>query len=150
MKKVVYICHPFRGDIAANRERVRRICTAVKRDYVPLAPHLMLPAYIDEATERDLALEHGLALLRAADEVWVCLPAAQGSAQAGGPCVSEGMAGEIAEASRLGLPVYRIDVDWLLTRGGSDRYAKVPWACAPAQTAAAHLPHVRSRFEEGE
>jgi hypothetical protein len=103
MKRVVYICHPFRGDVAANRERVRRLCAAVKRDYVPLAPHLMLPSYIDEATERDLALEHGLALLRGADEVWVC-----------GPCVSEGMAGEIAEALRLGVPVYRIDVRSLL------------------------------------
>ena len=120
--KVVYICHPFRGDIAANRDRVRRLCAAVKRNYVPLAPHLMLPAYIDEATERGLALEHGLALLRGADEVWVC-----------GPRVSEGMAGEIAEASHLGLPVYRIDVDWLLTRSGPDRYAKVPWPHAHAR-----------------
>jgi len=139
MKKVVYICHPFRGEVAANRDRVRRLCAAVKRDYVPLAPHLMLPAYIDEATERSLALEHGLALLRGADEVWVC-----------GPRVSDGMAGEIAEASRLGLPVYRIDVDWLLTRSGSDRYAKVLWACAPAQTVVPGLPHVRSRFGERE
>jgi hypothetical protein len=101
--KVVYICHPFRGDVAGNREHVRRICAAVKRDYVPLAPHLMLPAYIDESTERDLALEHGLALLRGADELWVCADA-----------VSEGMAGEIAEALRLGVPVYRIDVRSLL------------------------------------
>ncbi|MFQ5845584.1 MAG: hypothetical protein ACE5JG_11420, partial [Planctomycetota bacterium] len=107
MTKVVYICHPFRGDIAANRERVRRICAAAKRDYVPLAPHLMLPAYIDEATERDLALEHGLALLRGADELWVCADD-----------VSDGMAGEIAEARRLGVPVYRIDVEALLSRTG--------------------------------
>jgi len=114
MTKVVYICHPFRGDIAANRERVRRICAAVKRDYVPLAPHLLLPAYIDEATERDLALEHGLALLRGADEMWVCADD-----------VSEGMAGEIAEALRLGVPVYRIDVGSLLSRVGRDHYAKV-------------------------
>ena len=114
MTKVLYICHPFRGDIAANRERVRRICAAVKRDYVPLAPHLLLPAYIDEATERDLALEHGLALLRGADEMWVCADD-----------VSEGMAGEIAEALRLGVPVYRIDVRSLLSRVGRERYGKV-------------------------
>jgi hypothetical protein len=114
MTKVVYICHPFRGDVAANRERVRRICAAVKRDYVPLAPHLLLPAYIEEATERDLALEHGLALLRGADEMWVCADD-----------VSEGMAGEIAEARRLGVPVYQSDVDALRSRVGRDRYAKV-------------------------
>jgi hypothetical protein len=114
MTKVVYICHPFRGDVAANRERVRRICAAVKRDYVPLAPHLLLPAYIDEATERDLALEHGLALLRGADELWVCADP-----------VTDGMAGELAEARRLGVPVYRIDVDALRSGGGRDHYAKV-------------------------
>jgi hypothetical protein len=114
MTKVVYICHPFRGDIAANRERVRRICAAIKRDYVPLAPHLLLPAYIDEATERDLALEHGLALLRGADELWVCANR-----------VTDGMAGEIAEARRLGVPVYRIDVDALRSGVERDRYAKV-------------------------
>jgi hypothetical protein len=114
MTKVVYICHPFRGDVAANRERVRRICAAVKRDYVPLAPHLLLPAYIDEATERDLALEHGLALLRGADELWVCADP-----------VTDGMAGELAEARRLGLPIYRIDVDALRSGVGRERYAKV-------------------------
>jgi hypothetical protein len=114
MTKVVYICHPFRGDVAANRERVRRICAVVKRDYVPLAPHLLLPAYIDEATERDLALEHGLALLRGADEMWICADD-----------VSEGMAGELAEARRLGLPIYRIDVDALRSGVGRERYAKV-------------------------
>lgn len=114
MTKVVYICHPFRGDIAGHRERVRRICAAVKRDYVPLAPHLMLPAYIDEATERDLALEHGLALLRGVDELWICTDP-----------VSEGMAGEITEALRLGIRAYRIDVDRLLASSGPGRYAKV-------------------------
>lgn len=110
MTKVVCICHPF-----------RLICVAVKRDYVPLASHLLLPAYIDEATERDLALEHGFALLRGADEMWVCAKS-----------VSEGMAGEIAEALLLGVPVYRIDVGWLLVRSGHDRYAKVRWEHAPA------------------
>ncbi len=39
MKKVVYICHPFRSDAAANGERLRRLWAAVKGHYVPLAPH---------------------------------------------------------------------------------------------------------------
>jgi len=92
--KVVYLCHPFSGDIAVNCERVRRFCLAVKREVVPIAPHLMLPRYIDEATERDLALRHGLALLRLADEVWVLSDR-----------VSPGMHGEIVEARKLGIPV---------------------------------------------
>jgi hypothetical protein len=64
--------------------------------------------------ERGLALEHGLALLRGADEMWVCADD-----------VSEGMAGEIAEALRLGVPVYRIDVGALRSWVGWERYAKV-------------------------
>jgi len=79
----------------------------------------MLPAYIDEATERDLALEHGLALLRGADELWVCAEP-----------VSEGMAGEIAEVRRLGVPAYRVDVRSLLSRVGRERYGKVPYTHA--------------------
>lgn len=94
------------------------MCAAVKRDYVPLAPHLLLPASIDEATERDLALEHGLALLRGADELWACADD-----------VSAGMAGEIVEARRLGVPVYRIDVRSLLTRAGRERMGPARMGC---------------------
>jgi hypothetical protein len=69
--KVVYLCQPFSGDVATNCEQVRRFCPAVKPEVVPIAPHLLLPHYIDEVTERELALRHGLALLRLADEVRV-------------------------------------------------------------------------------
>ncbi len=93
-KKIIYICHPFRGDIAENQERVRQICKSIKDEYVPLAPHLLLPHYLDEETERDLALLHGLALLRGADELWIV-----------SENISEGMQGEIQEAKRLGIPV---------------------------------------------
>ena len=56
MRNLVYICHPFRGDSAGNAERVRRICETLKRHCVPLAPQLLLPSFIDEATERELAI----------------------------------------------------------------------------------------------
>jgi hypothetical protein len=93
MKKVIYVCHPFRGDPAANAERVRRICKVLKKDCVPLAPQLMLPAYINESTERDLAIAHCLRLVAAADEVRV-----YGE-------ISEGMRVEIDEARRLRIPI---------------------------------------------
>ncbi len=93
MVKLAFICHPFRGDPASNAERVRLICAALKRECVPLAPHLLLPAYIDEATEREVALAHCLRLVAAADEVRVY----------GEP--TEGMQLEVAEAQRLGIPV---------------------------------------------
>jgi hypothetical protein len=62
---------------------------------VPIAPHLILPAYIDESTERELALDHCLRLVAVADEVLVF----------GSP--TEGMRLEIAEARRLGIPVVK-------------------------------------------
>jgi hypothetical protein len=67
---------------------------APKSDYVPLAPHLLLLHYLNEETERELALLHGLALLRGADELWIV-----------SDVISEGMQGEIEEAKRLGIPV---------------------------------------------
>ena len=97
MRRLVYVCHRYRGDPADNVERVRRICEALKHDFVPLAPHLLLPAFIDEATERELALAHCLRLVAAADEVRVY----------GAP--TEGMRLEIAEARRLGIPVVFVD-----------------------------------------
>jgi len=71
VKKIVYVCHRFTGDPAGNVERVRRIAEALKHECVPLVPHLLLPAYVDELTERSLALTHCLRLVAAADEVRV-------------------------------------------------------------------------------
>jgi hypothetical protein len=95
--RLVYICHAFRADPAGNAERVRRICEQLKHHCVPLAPHLLLPGFIDEATERDLALQHCMRLVAACDEVRVY----------GAP--THGMQLEIAEASRLGVPVVVVD-----------------------------------------
>ena len=77
----------------SNRERVRQICEGLKDKCVPLAPQLMLSAYINEATERDLAIAHCLGLVATADELLVY----------GEP--TEGMQLEIAEARRLEIPV---------------------------------------------
>ena len=91
--RIVYICHAFQGDPVGNIEQVRRIAEGLKHDYVVIAPHLMLPHFIDEATERPLALAHCVRLVAAADELRVY----------GEP--TAGMALEIAEAQRLGIPV---------------------------------------------
>ena len=103
--RLVYICHPFAGDPAGNAERVRRICEELKHECVPLAPHLLLPSYIEEATERDLALRHCLRLLAACDEVRVY----------GEP--TAGMRLEIEEAKRLGVPVVAANQDSVTMSG---------------------------------
>ena len=97
IRKLVFICHAFRNDRAGNAERVRRICEALKNDCVPLAPQLTLPAFIDEATERELAIVHCLRLVAAADELRVY----------GEP--TDGMRLEIGEAMRLGIPVVFVE-----------------------------------------
>ena len=94
--RLVYICHPFANDPPGNAERVRRICEELKHRCVPLAPHLLLPAYFDETTERDLALRHCLRLVAACDELAVY----------GEP--TAGMQLEIAEARWLGISVTQV------------------------------------------
>ena len=90
----VFVSHPFSANPTENVARVRRIARGIAQDGdVPLAPHLLLPQFIDEPTERELALRLCLRLVALTEEVHVY----------GEP--SEGMHLEIAEAERLGIPV---------------------------------------------
>ena len=60
---------------------------------MPVVPPLYLPQFLDEATERDIAIACCLKLVSVCDELHV-----YGE-------VSEGMRQEIAKANRLGIPV---------------------------------------------
>ena len=94
--RTVYVCHPFSADVVGNGRRVTAIARGlVIKGCLPLAPQIYLPRFVEEDTERDLALRLCLDLLALADEVRVY----------GEP--SEGMRLEIAEASRLGIPIVR-------------------------------------------
>ncbi len=89
-RPVVYICSKYRGDVDKNTYRARLYSRlAVDMGYIPLAPHLLLPQYISEHTERDLALFMGLVLLKKCEEIWVC-----------GREISEGMQMEIKAATK--------------------------------------------------
>ena len=91
----VYVCHPFAGDVPGNTTRVRAICRALADSgFLPVAPHLYLPRFLDEATERERALAVCLELVAACDEVRVY-----------GGTVTAGMMREIERAEALGLPV---------------------------------------------
>jgi hypothetical protein len=91
----VYVAHPYSNDPAGNVERVRAICRAVVAEgHVPIAPHLFLPAFVDEATERDLALRLCLELVEGCDALWFY-----------GTCISPGMEREISAAQVRGIPV---------------------------------------------
>jgi hypothetical protein len=98
---LVYIASPFAGDTARNIERAREYCRfAVCKGYIPLAPHLHYPQFMDDgnAAQRKLGLRFALILLGKCDELWVC-----------GDRISDGMSREIAKAKRRGMPIRYLD-----------------------------------------
>jgi hypothetical protein len=98
--KRVFVCSPYRGDVAANVEIARAACREVLRQRdAPLAPHLHYPDLLDDEVpdERALGMSAGRAWLLAADEVLVVGP------------VSPGMREEIDLARARGIPVRHAD-----------------------------------------
>lgn len=91
----VYVAHPYSDDPVGNVRRVRAICRAVVDEgHVPIAPHLFLPAFVDEATERDLALRICTEFVTCCDALWFY-----------GTRISPGMEREISAAQAHGIPV---------------------------------------------
>ncbi|MCC8073677.1 MAG: DUF4406 domain-containing protein [Clostridiales bacterium] len=71
-KKLVYICSRFADDTFGNTKKARKYCRfAAKCGVVPVAPHLLFPQFLNETTQRALAMELDLTLLKRCDEVWV-------------------------------------------------------------------------------
>ena len=61
-KKIIYVCSPYSGNISLNTERAKIYSRmAVDRGAIPVTPHLYLPLFLDEETERDAAIEMDLA-----------------------------------------------------------------------------------------
>ncbi len=93
MRKKVFICSPFRGDMEGNARKAAAYSRrAVEEGYLPIAPHLLFPQFLNEGIEeeRRLGIAMGLELLDGCDEVWVFGEA------------TEGMAAEIAYATEQG------------------------------------------------
>ncbi len=91
-RPIVYICSPFSGDVETNVRSARRYSRfAVDKGYIPIAPHLLFPQFLDDnnPTERELGLFFGNALMSKCAEVWVF-----------GSCISSGMEAEIKRAKR--------------------------------------------------
>ena len=117
-EKLIYIASPYAGDIETNVVAARRYSRfAVEKGYIPIAfakkacryaihqghtpiaVHLLYPQMLDDAepTEREIGLRLGHRVLEVCDELWLC-----------GGRVSSGMAREIEEAQRLGIPIRQI------------------------------------------
>ena len=104
-QKMVFICSPYRADeadpleqakaIQRNIELARKGCRiAVERGFIPFAPHLFFPQFLNEEGERSIGIMMGIQLLSLCDELWVL-----------GRKVTDGMAKEISYARNLGIPV---------------------------------------------
>ena len=100
--KLVYICSPLRGAIEENIKKAHRYCEyAAGCGVIPLAPHTIFTAYLQDTIpeQRALGLKMGLELLKRCDEIWVC-----------GDEISRGMQGEIDLAAKLHIPtIYVLD-----------------------------------------
>lgn len=85
----IYICSPYRGDVAKNIENVKRYCSRVMYEGMPIAPHLYFTQFLDDTftTDRMRGMQFGLELLKECKEIRVFADE-----------VSEGMIEEIKEA----------------------------------------------------
>lgn len=100
-RPLVYICSPYAGDVEINAENVRKYSRfAVENMAIPFAPHLLMPQYMDEATERELVLRMGIIFLSKCEQVWVF-----------GERITDGMAYEIKKAINMGKKVRYFTAD---------------------------------------
>ena len=103
---IIYICSPYSGDIARNTDLACMFSRfAVEKGYVPITPHLLLPNFLSEETEREIALSLGLRLMDACSELWVC-----------GSVFSPGMKQEITYATENGIPIRYVKEEELYVR----------------------------------
>ena len=89
-RPIVYICSPYVGDVDANVKSAQEYSRfAVDKGYIPIAPHLLFPQFLNDADpkERQLGLFFGNALMSKCSEVWVF-----------GDRISAGMEAEIKRA----------------------------------------------------
>ena len=89
-RPIVYVCSPYSGDIENDTKAARAYSRfAVDEGFIPLAPHLLFPQFLNEAdpNERQLGLFFGNALMSKCSEVWVF-----------GSVITSGMEAEINRA----------------------------------------------------
>ena len=91
-RPIVYICSPYAGDVETNVDAARRYSRfAVDTHYVPIAPHLLFPQFMDDSLgeDRQTAMFMNLVLLSKCAQLWVF-----------GSVRSEGLQQEIKWAKR--------------------------------------------------
>ena len=96
-RPVVYICSPPAGEMVKNQKSIRTYCRfAVDTGYVPIAPHIYFPQFMNDRSsrERELTLFMAAILLSKCAELWVF-----------GEEITGGMSIEIRKAKSKGQPI---------------------------------------------
>ena len=94
-RPLVYICSPYSGDIELNTKKAQCFSRfAVDQGAIPLTPHLLLPQFMKEESERELAMFMDMVFLSKCEQVWVF-----------GGVISEGMKAEIEKAKKKHMPI---------------------------------------------
>ena len=53
-RPIVYICSPYSGDMENNIAAARRYSRfAVEQGYIPIAPHLLFPQFLDDDNPKE-------------------------------------------------------------------------------------------------
>jgi hypothetical protein len=95
----VYIAHPWSDDPQGNAEDIKFICKGVVTNgALPIAPQLYLPHFLEEETQRELALKFCLELLADCDLVLAF------------GVLTPGMKRELDFARARGIPIRRMGV----------------------------------------
>lgn len=94
-RPLVYVCSPYSGDVGMNVQRAKKYSRfAVDQGAIPLTPHLLLPQFMSDQTERDLAMFMNMVYLGRCEELWVF-----------GEKITDGMAAEIAKAKKRNMKI---------------------------------------------
>lgn len=121
--KQVYIASPYADDVKKNVEFAKVACRfAMGQNCTPVAVHLLYPQFLDDAdpVQREAGLHMGHRVLEACDELWLC-----------GSRISTGMARELQEVKKLGIPVREISAEQI--QGGKSMSKKYGvWAMRSA------------------
>lgn len=96
---LVYVCSPYSRDIKNNVSNAKKYSRfVVENRAIPITTHLMYPQFMNEATERDMAMHFNYVLLGKCTELWVF-----------GGVVSRGMAHEISVARKRKMKIKWFD-----------------------------------------
>lgn len=107
MRKQVYICSPYSGDVETNIKLAREFSAyALRFGVMPIAPHLLFPQFMDDKipSEREMAMNFNRQIFDGCEQLWVLI------SESG---ISRGMKAEIGWAENEGKPIRYFSV-----RGG--------------------------------